>query len=250
MMFGYIKDGLYTVDDFNYNAANGAYTLKNGVVKDNITVQPGYIKFKDISGPNGAPDGMINEYDRTIIGNANPKFTGGLTNSFSYKGFDLNIFLNFNYGNNVYNANVLANMINADYYNTLAFLKDRFTTMNANGELILNDPTQLAALNQGKIYSSFNGNNTGRLYNDIIEDGSFLRINNVSLGYTLPKSFIRKAKISNARIYVTGYNLYTFTKYTGYDPEVSVINNAITPGVDFSAYPRARSFVAGISLSL
>jgi hypothetical protein len=89
-----------------------------------------------------------------------------------------------------------------------------------------------------------------RPYSTLVEDGSFLRINNISLGYTLPKLVLRKAKISNARIYVTAYNLHVFSKYTGYDPEVSVVNNALTPSVDFNAYPRARSFVAGINLSL
>jgi hypothetical protein len=88
------------------------------------------------------------------------------------------------------------------------------------------------------------------LYSDIIEDGSFLRINNVSLGYTIPKKWINATKISNIRIYFTAYNLYVFTKYSGYDPEVSVINGAITRGVDFSAYPRSKSFVTGLNISL
>ncbi len=89
-----------------------------------------------------------------------------------------------------------------------------------------------------------------RLYNTIIEDGSFLRINTVSIGYAFPRKWLQKVKISAARIFFTGYNLHVFTKYSGYDPEVSTINNAITPGVDFSAYPRASSFVAGLNLSL
>ena len=88
------------------------------------------------------------------------------------------------------------------------------------------------------------------MYSDIIEDGSFLRINNVSLGYTLPKKWLSATKISNMRFYLTAYNLYVFTKYSGYDPEVSVINNALTPGVDFSAYPKAKSFITGLNISL
>ncbi|MNI58329.1 TonB dependent receptor [compost metagenome] len=88
------------------------------------------------------------------------------------------------------------------------------------------------------------------MYDSVIEDGSFLRISNVNLGYTFPKRWLEKVKIANARIYVTAYNLHVFTNYSGYDPEVSVVDNALTPGVDFSAYPRPRSFVAGINLSL
>lgn len=249
-MYGYINDGLYQVSDFNYNATTSAYTLKSGVVSDNVVVQPGFIKFKDISGPNGTPDGLINDFDRTIIGNANPKFTGGLNNTFSYNGIDLSVFLDFTVGNDIYNANVLNNSrLNQDNLNTFAMYADRWTTINAAGDRVTN-PDELTALNSGKTNPSYNGNATGRLYSDIIEDGSFLRINNVSLGYTFPKKWITATKISNLRIYFTAYNLHVFTKYSGYDPEVSVINSAITRGVDFSAYPRSKSFVTGLNISL
>jgi len=250
VMYGYVRDGLYQVSDFDYNPATSAYTLKTGVVKDNVAVQPGFIKFKDISGPNGTPDGVINDLDRTAIGNANPKFTGGLNNTFSYKGIDLSIFLDFTVGNDIYNANVLNNSrLNFENLNTFAIYADRWTTINAAGQRIT-DPTELAAANVGKTNPSYAGNATGRLYSDIIEDGSFLRINNISLGYTLPKEWLKKSKISNLRIYFTAYNLYVFTKYSGYDPEVSVLNNAITRGVDFSAYPRSKSFLTGLNISL
>lgn len=249
-MYGYVRDGLYQINDFDYNTATKAYTLKTGVVSDNIVVQPGFIKFKDISGPNGTPDGVINDLDRTIIGDANPKYTGGLNNTFSYKGLDLSIFLDFTVGNDIYNANVLNNSrLDTDNLNTFAIYADRWKTINAAGQRIT-DPSELAALNVGKTNPAFNGNNTGRLYSDIIEDGSFLRINNISLGYTLPKDWLKKSKISNLRIYFTAYNLYVFTKYSGYDPEVNVLNNAITRGVDFSAYPRSKSFITGLNISL
>jgi TonB-linked SusC/RagA family outer membrane protein len=249
IMYGYVQNGLYQVSDFNYNATTNTYTLKPGVVQDGVTVQPGFIKFKDISGPNGVPDGVINDYDRTAIGNANPKFTGGINNTFSYKGFDLSIFLNFNYGNDIYNANLLNNSrLDLLYQNTFSYFANRWTTVNAAGQRVT-DPVQLAALNQGKTVPAYNGASGQRLYDKMIESGSFLRINTVSLGYTLPKSWLSKVKLANARIYVTGYNLHVFDSYSGYDPEVSVINNALTPGVDFSAYPRARSFVAGINVS-
>ncbi|MES2774085.1 MAG: TonB-dependent receptor [Bacteroidota bacterium] len=250
IMYGYIKEGLYQVSDFDYNATTGAYTLKTGVTKDNITVQPGFIKFKDISGAGGKPDGAITDLDRVAIGNANPKYTGGISNNFSYKGIDLSVFLNFAVGNDIYNANVLNNArLDLDYQNTLAIFADRWTTINPATGVKVTDPTALANLNAGKTQPVYNGNATGRLYNDIIEDGSFLRINNVSLGYTFPKKWLSKVKIANARIYFTAYNLHVFTNYSGYDPEVSVIRNALTPGVDFSAYPRGRSFITGLSLS-
>lgn len=252
LMYGYVRDGLYRVDEFDYNSANGSYTLKNGGLRDleAANVAPGYIKFKDISGPNGTPDGVINQYDRTVIGNANPKYLGGLNNTFSYKNFDLGVFVNFNYGNDVYNATMLNNTrLDLEYRNSLTVFADRWTTINSSGQRVT-DPVELAALNAGKNNPAYNGNGSGRLYSDIIEKASFLRISNVSLGYTFPKKWIAPLKISNLRVYVTGNNLYTFTNYSGYDPEVSVLKSAITPGVDFSAYPRARSFVAGVNLSL
>lgn len=246
IMYGYINDGLYQVSDFDYNATNGTYALKSGVVKDNgATAQPGFIKFKDIN-----EDGVINDLDRTTIGNANPKFSGGLNNTFSYKGIDLSVFLNFTVGNYIYNANVLNNAsLNTENLNSLAIFADRWTTINATGQRVT-DPTELTALNAGKTNPVYNGNATGRLYSDIIEDGSFLRINNISLGYTLPKQWLVNSKIANLRFYLTLYNLYVFTKYSGYDPEVSVINNALTPGVDFSAYPKSKSFITGLNISL
>jgi TonB-linked SusC/RagA family outer membrane protein len=250
IMYGYVQNGLYQVSDFNYNPTTNVYTLKPGVVQDaGVSVQPGFIKFKDISGPNGVPDGIINDYDRTAIGNANPKFTGGINNTFSYKGFDLSIFLNFTYGNDIYNANLLNNSnLTGGYANTLSYFANRWTTIDAAGQRITS-PVELAALNQGKTIPSYNGAISERLYDKMIESGSFLRVNNVSLGYTLPKQWLSRVKIANARIYVTGYNLFVFDNYSGFDPEVSVINTPLTPGVDFSAYPRARSFVAGINLS-
>lgn len=250
VMYGYVRDGLYQVSDFDYNAANGTYALKSGVVSDNVAVQPGFIKFKDISGPNGQPDGVINDLDRTVIGDSNPKYTGGLNNTFSYKGIDLSIFLDFSVGNDIYNANLLNNSrLNQENLNTFAIYADRWTTINASGQRVT-DPAELAALNVGKTNPAYNGNATGRLYSDIIEDGSFLRINNISLGYTLPKKWLSNTKISNLRIYFTANNVYVFTKYSGYDPEVSVINSAITRGVDFSAYPRSKSFLTGLNISL
>jgi len=250
IMYGYINDGLYQVNDFNYNTTTGTYSLKAGVVNNGNPAQPGYAKYKDISGPNGAPDGVINEFDRTAIGNANPKFTGGINNNFSYKGFDLSVFLDFTYGNDILNGNFQNNLgISGDFNSNLAFQADRWTNVNAAGQLVTS-PVELEALNRGKNQVASIGGTVGRLTSLSIEDGSFLRINNVSLGYTIPKKWLSKLSIANARFYFTAYNLHVFTNYSGYDPEVSVIRNPLTPGVDFSAYPRGKSFVAGLNLSL
>ncbi|MGO4291831.1 SusC/RagA family TonB-linked outer membrane protein [Chitinophaga sp. RAB17] len=248
LMYGYQSNNLYTVDDFTYDGNTKMYTLKPGVVVDaNNPARPGNLKLVDLNG-----DGIITPADRTVIGNATPKHTGGFSNTFSYKGIDLSILVNWSFGNDIYNANLLNNSLTyLSYQNTLGYFADRWITIGANGQKVT-DPAALAAMNAGKTIPSWNGAGTAiRLYDKMIEDGSFLRVNNISLGYTLPKAWVSKAKISNARIYVTGNNLFVWTKYTGYDPEVSTANTSrLTPGVDFGGYPRARSFIAGLNISL
>ncbi|WP_316823847.1 TonB-dependent receptor [Pedobacter miscanthi] len=242
-MYGWVQDGLYQVSDFNYDPTTNVYTLKSGVVTDAVTPRPGFLKYKDLNG-----DGKIDNNDRTILGNGNPKFTGGLNNTFSYKGIDLSVFINFVTGNKVYNANRLNMQIIGEYGNAFSYQSNRWTTINANGQLAT--PAEQEALNQGKTIPRTIGSTDRRLYDQMVEDGSFLRINNVSLGYTFPKRWLSAVKIDRLRIYVTAYNLYVFSKYSGYDPEVSAIRGALTPSVDFSAYPRARSIVAGLNVSL
>ncbi|WP_316748759.1 TonB-dependent receptor [Pedobacter gandavensis] len=248
LMYGYKSAGIYQVSDFDYNPATNNYTLKAGLPVDvNYAAQPGYQKLVDLNG-----DGQINPDDRTVIGNGIPKFTGGFNNTFSYKGIDLSVFLNWSSGSNVYNANRLQMSTNVTAYtNTLGVFKDRWTTIDGNGVKV-NTPAALAALNNGKTIPRFDGYGTTPRFNDLlVEDASFLRINNVSLGYTLPKEWISKVKINSLRVYVTGYNLYVFDKYSGYDPEVSTSSiGGLTPGVDFGGYPRSRYFVAGLNISL
>jgi len=245
LMFGYQSEGLYQVSDFDYES--GEYKLKAGIpFNPNNKPQPGYLKLSDINN-----DGLITSSDRTIIGNANPVGFGGLTNTFSYKAFDLSILLNWVWGNDVYNANKLANsQTHLAYRNTYEYFKDRWSTIDNTGNRIT-DPAQLSAINEGKTIPVYNGTQDLKFYDRMVEDGSFLRINNVSLGYTFPDNWISKVKINSLRVYVTGYNLYTFTNYSGFDPEVnSRSSNGVTPGVDFGAYPRSRSFVFGINVSL
>lgn len=249
-IYGYQSDGLYQVDDFDFNPTTKAYTLKAGIPYDtNNSPQPGFLKLVN----QNPADGLFitTEDDRVVIGNAYPIHVGGLTNTFIYKNFDLNIFLNWSYGNDVYNANKLySSQTRLDYRSALDFVADRWLTIDADGNR-LTDPQALADLNKGKTIPAYNGAGTDvKLYDAMIEDGSFLRINNISLGYNLPKTLTSKLKIGKARAYVTAYNLGTITGYSGYDPEVSTRNSTgLTPGVDFGAYPRSRSFVAGLNLS-
>ena len=251
-MYGYVTDGFYTIDDFNYNAATQIYTLKAGVANNfavtSVAPQPGTLKFKNLTG-DSAIDANL---DRTIIGNANPKYFGGFNQQFTYKNWDLSAFINFQVGNDVYNANKLE--FTSGYTpnsNLLEIVKDRWTNIDAQGNTV-KDPTQLAALNtNAKIWTPSKAAQSFVLHSWAVEDGSFLRINNISLGYTLPVSFTKKAGISRFRIYGTVNNLKVFTNYSGYDPEVSARRSSpITQGVDYSAYPKSRSYIFGVNVTL
>jgi hypothetical protein len=185
-----------------------------------------------------------------VIGNANPKFTGGLNQQFAYKGFDASVFLNFVYGNDIYNANKID--FTSGYnpnQNVLGLMRDRWRTIDASGNRVT-EPTALAALNENaQIWRPTQGRFL--LSSWAIEDGSFLRVNNITVGYSLPKSVLRRAHLTQLRFYVTANNVYTFTKYSGYDPEVNTRRGTpLTPGVDYAAYPRSRAFLAGLNLTL
>lgn len=253
-IWGLVTDGFYKIEDFDYNA--GVYTLKSTVANNvgitAVAPQPGYLKFKDISGPQGKPDGVIDDFDRTVIGNTQPKFFGGWNNQFSYGSFDLSIFLNFQVGNDVYNANKLE--FSSGYTpnsNLLAIMNERWTNVNAQG-VVVTDPVELAALNtNAKIWSPLRTASSFYAHSWAVEDASFLRVNNITLGYNVPASLLKKAKISSFRVYATVNNLAVFTKYSGYDPEVNTRRSTpLTPGVDYSAYPRSKAFIVGVNLSL
>ena len=250
--YGYVTDGLYQVEDFNYDATTKTYTLKDGVPYhgDKKNIQPGYWKFKNVD---GSEDNQITESDKTIIGNALPDFYGGINNTFSWKDFDLSIFFTYSYGAEVLNATKLTNTKTAlTNKNVLSVADDahRWVTINASGELITN-PEELAAVNQGKTVAHFgdNGSNNTYIHSWAIEDASYLKLSNITLGYTFPKKVINKIGLTKLRLYATGNNLFTWTPYTGFDPEVSTMSSALTPGVDFGAYPRSRSFVFGVNVA-
>jgi len=256
--FGYETDGFYTVDDFNatYNTDSDSwsYELKEGVANSREVAlgrapRPGDLKLKDLTPDNG--NSMITTEDRTVLGNAQPKFTGGFNQQFTYKGFDMSIFMNFSVGNKVYNANKLEFTSQYLYRdnNMLSLMNDRWKWFDDNGQLVTN-PDELTALNADtKYWTPTSG--AYFLHSFGIEDGSFLRISNVTLGYTLPESIIQKARvISKMRIYATVNNLHTFTNYTGYDPEANTRRNSpLTPSVDYAAYPRSRYILGGINVT-
>ncbi|MFT4093993.1 MAG: TonB-dependent receptor [Niabella sp.] len=235
MFYGLIWNGNYQYSDFN-ETSPGVYVLKDDVA-DNGTVrsqiQPGDIRYKDLDG-----NLTIDNNDRTVIGNPNPDFIGGFTNNIQFKNFDLNIFFQFVQGGDVLNANRIyfeGGIGNTrPGFNEFASYADRWTPDNPTNE-----------------YFRANGQGSLRAYSTrTIEDGSFVRLKTVALGYTLPANLLRRIKVQNARFYISAQNLYTWTKYKGNDPEVSTYDSPLTPAFDFSAYPRAKNIVAGISITL
>jgi len=231
MMYGYIFTGTYKEDDFNSDGAN--YSLKPGVARytaENNT-QPGYPKYADLN-----EDGIIDSNDQTFIGRGEPKHVGGFTNNFEYAGFDLSIFFQWSYGADVLNANKL--MFETGYnrrrdLNQFASFAGRWTPTNTDSDI-----PRVSASPSNNLFST-----------RLIEDGSYLRLKTLSLGYSLPKNVLDKLKLKKARIYVSGQNLFTWTSYSGYDPEVSIRNSALTPGLDFSSYPRAKSVNLGVNVN-
>jgi len=258
LIYGFVTDGFYTVDDFTYDPGTGDYTLKPGIANNsqllNAELTPGSIKFKNIASPeDGSDDGnaVTNEDDRTVIGNANPKHIGGYNLMMQYKMFDLSVFLNWVYGNDIYNANRIEFSSGYRAYTNLTEdmnSQNRWMTVNSEGTVVT-DPAELTALNAGvKIWKPTTGNYL--MHSWAVEDGSFLRINNITLGITIPPKLTSRMYIKSLRFYMTGSNLLTFTKYSGYDPEVDTRRSTpLTPGVDYSAYPRSRSLILGLNLN-
>lgn len=251
LMYGYVTEGMYSFDDFNY--ANGAYTLKQGVASDKGIISatrfgPGSLKLKDQNG-----DFVVNEADRVVIGNANPKHTGGFNLTAQYKGLDFSAFFNWVYGNDIYNANKLfwtSKFQGFEYRNLLNIMNSdhRFSWVDKGTGNVVTDPTALTEMNKNATMWSPDFNLV-KLHSWAIEDGSFLRLNTVTIGYSLPKDLLSKVKIEKFRVYVTAYNLWTWTNYSGYDPEVSTIRNTpLTPGVDWNSYPRSRTINVGLNV--
>lgn len=230
MMFGLLYEGTYKYEDFDGSAGN--YMLKDGIPYHTSvnkgSIRPGDPKYADING-----DGVVNENDRTIIGRGQPIHTGGFNNTFTYGGFDLNVFMTWSYGNDILNANRLVfEAGTVTNTNQQASYAGRWTPENPTSNI------PRAGANAMTFYSS-----------RVVEDGSFLRLNSISLGYQLPKRFVNRCGLASARVSVSVNNIHTFTGYSGPDPEVSTRSSVLTPGFDWSAYPRAFGITAGIDLS-
>ena len=250
-MYGFVSDGMYSVDDFTWTGSKWA--LNDGVVDNSAIIGanymiPGAMKLKDLTG-----DGKVTVADRKVIGNASPDFTGGFNLSGFLYGFDFSANFNYMIGNQVYNANKVEFTSSRKFSNrnllNLMTVDQRWTNIDwATGEQI-SDPATLKSLNSGKtMWSPAIGS---AVFSDwAVEDASFLRLQSVTLGYTLPEDLTQKAHIRRARVYVTGTNLFCLTKYSGYDPEVDTRRaTPLTPGVDYSAYPKSIGFVAGLNLT-
>ncbi len=265
-IYGYVTDGYYTTSDFAaYDESTMRYVLNEGVpdasaTVGNTNIRPGFLKLKDLNG-----DGVINSEDRQVIGNALPKHQGGFGLDARWKGFDMNVFFNWSYGNDIYNTGKIQynQFRRVNYGNVLTTMSidNRYSYLDVDGSYtgtpggIVTDLNQLAQLNAGKeiwSLSSF-GIAQATIHDWAIEDGSFLRLNNLSIGYSLPSSLLQQLGLSQLRIYVTGNNLKLWSNYSGYDPEVSTTRSstysALTPGVDYSSFPRSRSYTFGVNVT-
>ncbi len=262
-MYGYVTDGMYSFNDFTFDTDAQKWTLKPGVADNSAITSadnyfgPGALKFKKTA-DNG--NNVVDESDKTIIGNANPVHTGGFSLAARYKNFDFSAFFNWSYGNKVYNANKLdytTYLLSRKYQNlsdVMSLANGRFTTIDpATGLNVFYgknaNPERLQQINQNaSIWHPIM--TTTPLHSWAIEDASFLRLNTLTIGYTLPSNFTGKFGIKSLRVYATGYNLATWTNYSGFDPEVDTRRaTPLTPNVDYSAYPKSRSFIGGINLT-
>ncbi|MEL7159162.1 MAG: SusC/RagA family TonB-linked outer membrane protein [Bacteroidota bacterium] len=257
--YGYVTDGIYNYSDFpifdglsttesadlirndeNNQFWDNFYDLREGTTtRAGVGLyRPGMVKLKDVASidENGdrvmVPDGVVDQADRVILGTAQPDWFGGITNDFTYKRFNLNFLFQFSIGNEVYNNNTPRGTATAiPFFNKLGRVRDRWTLENPDTD-------------EPGIWGLADGGTSRLALSDFIEDGSFLRLANVTLGYRLPRGF---ATTSNARVFVAIDNAFIISNYTGYDPEVSIGNNQLTPGVDADSYPRQRTFRAGLS---
>ncbi|MEM9856847.1 MAG: TonB-dependent receptor [Bacteroidota bacterium] len=239
-IYGLQFNGLYQLDDFNWNNDLGRYELKDGVPDNGGTPGPGSVKYVDVNG-----DGTITEEDRGIIGNTTPDFIGGLTNNFEYKGFELQVFFQWSYGAEILNLNrVELESPSGSRQNRLIVVQDQWTPSNTD--------TDIHSLSYA---GTFGRPIVGTRISDFyVEDASFLRLKTVSLGYRIPEKYLSNIFVKSLRVFVSGQNLITWTDYSGYDPEVSVaprngISRALAPNLDWSAYPQSITITGGINVT-
>ena len=262
--YGYKVIGVYKDFEDIQNSPRAEKYPSDGVFNRTTTVWPGDLKFEDVN-----KDGVINENDRTNIGSPLPKFTFGWTNSFSYKNFDLSIFINGTYGNKVLNYNMMGQgwnglvHMNSTWTNQHVMIADRarFEAIDpmktyADGSAWYEDVTNVRVVNAGTMMprpSIQDPNDNDRLSTRYIEDGSYIRLKNISLGYSLPKNLLSKMKVDNIRFSVNIQNVYTLTRYKGFDPEVGAStqdSSGLTFGVDNGRYPSPMTCSFGLNITL
>ena len=212
VFYGYVTDGIFQ----NQSEVN-THAVQPGA-------EPGDIRFRDLNN-----DGVINDSDRTVIGNPNPSWLFSMNNSLSYKGFELSVFLQGIAGNKIYNANNIDNTGMAAAYNQTTDVLKRWQgegTSNSMPRAVFGDPNQ----------------NT-RVSDRFVENGSYLRLKNITLSYTFPKQWLQKAQIENARLSLSCENVATITGYSGFDPEVGI------NGIDQNRYPISRTFSLGLNFN-
>lgn len=256
--YGYVVEGVYKdLEDIQNSPKSDKYP-SNGVFNSANTVWPGDLKFKDVNG-----DGKIDENDRTVIGNPMPDFTFGWNNTFRYKNFDLSIFINGSYGNDVMNyLSIGLTHMNSAWANQLNTVNDRAKLVPINpdkvyadGTMWYNDVTNVQVANPNtKIPRAVTAdpNDNDRISDRYIEDGSYIRLKNISFGYTFDQKLIRKLHLQNLRIYCNLQNLCTWTKYKGYDPEVGAStqdSSGLVYGLDFGRYPSPQVYSFGLNVS-
>ena len=256
--YGYVVEGVYRDYDDIMNSPTPDHFPSDGVFNKSNTVWVGDLKYKDVNG-----DGVIDANDRTVIGSPMPKFTFGWTNTFRYKNIDLSIFLNGSYGNDVLNYLAI----------NLTGMKSTWTNqLNSVGER-----AQLVPIDPNKVYPAGQNwydditnirvknwqtktpaarlndpNDNDRMSDRYIEDGSYLRIKNITLGYTFKKSLLKRLHLENLRVYCNIQNLHTFTKYKGYDPVVGAStqdSSGLVYGLDFGRYPSPTTYSFGLNIS-
>ena len=252
-MYGYKYEGIYTAEDF-IEGKDGKLTLREGIVKPKSgTPQPGDIKYAaDDVDEEGNP---IFTKKNVKIGNGTPDCIGGFNNTFTYKGFDLSVFLKFAIGQDIYNANKQSLTTYSIFENIPQEFSNYYRVVDPSTgkQATLSRMQEMNPDGSARIWGLTKNNKEWGFYPSsyFVEDGSYLRLAQITLGYTLPKTWLKKAMISNARIYFTANNVATLTGYSGYDPEVRAAKDNVvtTPGYDSSAYPRSRSYVVGLNLT-
>eukprot|EP01029_Cantina_marsupialis_P007386 TRINITY_DN18183_c0_g1_i3.p1 TRINITY_DN18183_c0_g1~~TRINITY_DN18183_c0_g1_i3.p1 ORF type:complete len:1189 (-),score=156.39 TRINITY_DN18183_c0_g1_i3:17862-21428(-) len=258
LWYGYVTDGIWKQEDFNWNGS--AFERKpvgvdaNGnpiyPATKNAMPRPGERRFKDISGPNGVPDGVINDYDKTVIGRSYPKATGGINNRFEYKNFDFSVFMEWSIGKDVYNFNRLVLTEGAPHQNRLKgnyYMPPQYDINGEEGQLYVENGEAVTGNPDGTL--PLFGDAYHTMHDAYIEDGSYLKVKNMVLGYTFPKQLVKKLKLAHVRIYGSVTNPFIITNYSGYDPTVNAgMLGGLRPGMDRSSYPLSKTYTLGVNV--